>query len=266
MLELTNVTKSFDGEPALEDITLTVPEKAFLCILGPNRCGKSTLLRLIAGLDTPTGGRILLDGQPVVGPGPERGLVFQEYALFPWRTVTQNITFGLELKGLAKAERQLRAQHYLDVVGLQEFADYHPRNLSGGTKQLVAIVRALANDPAIILMDEPFGALDAQTRNVMQERLLDVWQQERKTILFVTHSVDEAVFLADQIVVMSYRPGHILEQVTVDLSRPRVRTSSNFNSLRNHLLHTLHDEVMRGLNNGVPPRPPERRPYLVLPV
>ncbi len=252
MLELINVTKSFGGEPALENITLTVPEEAFLCILGPNRCGKSTLLRLIAGLDTPTAGRILLNGQPVVGPGPERGLVFQEYALFPWRTVAQNIAFGLELKGLPKAERQQRVHHYLDLVGLREFAGYHPQNLSGGTKQLVAIARALANDPAIILMDEPFGALDAQTRNVMQERLLNVWQRERKTILFVTHSVDEAVFLADRIVVMSYRPGYILEQVTVDMPWPRVRTSSDFNSLRMHLLQTLHDEVMRGLNDGVP--------------
>lgn len=244
MLKLTRVSKEFDGVLALDQVSLEVEEGVFLCLVGPNRCGKTTLLRLIAGLDRPTGGEIWLNGQRVEGPGPDRGFVFQEYALFPWRTVTQNIAFGLELRGLGRAERQRVVKHYLELVGLRDYADYYPSSLSGGSRQLVAIARALANDPRIILMDEPFAALDAQTRNHMQERLLDIWQRERKTILFVTHNVDEAVFLADRIAVMSRRPGHILEVVSVDLPRPRVRTSVEFNAIREHLLSLLTREIL----------------------
>lgn len=243
MLKLTRVSKEFDGVLALDQVSLEVEEGVFLYLVGPNRCGKTTLLRLIAGLDRPTGGEIWVNGRRVKEPGPDRGFVFQEYVLFPWRTVAQNIAFGLELKGLKRREQQRVVQHYLELIGLTGYADYYPASLSGGSKQLVAIGRALANDPHIILMDEPFASLDAQTRNHMQERLLDIWQRERKTILFVTHNVDEAVFLADRIAVMSPRPGRIVETVSVELPRPRVRTGGEFNSLREHILGLLTQEI-----------------------
>ncbi|MFQ6014300.1 MAG: ABC transporter ATP-binding protein [Anaerolineae bacterium] len=235
--------KSGKSVQALADVNLEVREGEFLCLVGPSGCGKTTFLRIVAGLETPSSGQVLMEGQPIAGPDPERGMVFQEFALFPWRTVLGNVEFGLEIQGVeAKARREM-VMRYINLTGLGGFEHSYPHQLSGGMKQRAAIARVLANDPKIILMDEPFGSLDAQTRNLMQAELLDIWQKERKTILFVTHNVDEAVFLADRIAVMSRRPGYILEVVLVDLPRPRVRTSSEFNAIREHILYLLTREI-----------------------
>src|SRR5258708_7579186 len=199
------------GRPvlALDDVSLTVRTREFLALLGPSGCGKSTLLYLMGGFLPIEGGRILIEGQPVAGPGPDRGIVFQHFALFPWKSVRANILYGLERAGLPRAERELRAQAYIDLVGLSGFEDSYPSQLSGGMKQRTAIARTLAFDPKILLMDEPFGALDAQTRGLMQAELLRIWQLTPKTVIFVTHDVQEAVYLADRVAVMSARPGRI---------------------------------------------------------
>jgi NitT/TauT family transport system ATP-binding protein len=240
-LTLRNVTRTYDAEngsrEALENINLEVKPREFLCIVGPSGCGKTTLLRMIAGLDYPTSGEIILDGTPVQGPSPDRGMVFQEFSLFPWRTVLKNVEFGLRIQGKRDVKRT--AEHYIELVGLTGFEHSFPFQLSGGMKQRVAIARALATEPAILLMDEPFGSVDAQTRNVLQEELLEIWKRTKKTILFVTHSVDEAVYLADRVVVMSSRPGRIIEVVSVDIERPRKRTSWQVNALREQLLMFL---------------------------
>jgi len=240
-LILRNVTRTFDAEngsrEALENINLEVKPSEFLCIVGPSGCGKTTLLRMIAGLDYPTSGEIILDGTPVQGPSPDRGMVFQEFSLFPWRTVLKNVEFGLRIQG--KRDIKRTAERYIELVGLKGFEHSFPFQLSGGMKQRVAIARALATEPAILLMDEPFGSVDAQTRNVLQEELLEIWKRTKKTILFVTHSVDEAVYLADRVVVMSLRPGRILEVLSVDIERPRKRTSGQVNALREQLLMLL---------------------------
>ena len=240
-LILRNVTRTFDAEngsrEALENINLEVKPSEFLCIVGPSGCGKTTLLRMIAGLDYPTSGEIILDGTPVQGPSPDRGMVFQEFSLFPWRTVLKNVEFGLRIQG--KRDIKRTAECYIELVGLKGFEHSFPFQLSGGMKQRVAIARALATEPAILLMDEPFGSVDAQTRNVLQEELLEIWKRTKKTILFVTHSVDEAVYLADRVVVMSLRPGRILEVLSVDIERPRKRTSGQVNALREQLLMLL---------------------------
>jgi len=240
-LILRNVTRTFDAEngsrEALENINLEVKPSEFLCIVGPSGCGKTTLLRMIAGLDYPTSGEIILDGTPVQGPSPDRGMVFQEFSLFPWRTVLKNVEFGLRIQG--KRDIKRTAERYIELVGLKGFEHSFPFQLSGGMKQRVAIARALATEPAILLMDEPFGSVDAQTRNVLQEELLEIWKRTKKTILFVTHSVDEAVYLADRVVVMSLRPGRILEVLSVDIERPRKRTSEQVNALREQLLMLL---------------------------
>src|SRR5262245_37550763 len=199
---------------ALEDISLAVGDREFLALLGPSGCGKSTLLYLIGGFLPVENGRILLDGNPITAPGPDRGIVFQHFALFPWKTVRANVLYGLERMGLARAEREKRAQSFIDLVGLTGFEDSYPAQLSGGMKQRTAIARTLAFDPKILLMDEPFGALDAQTRHLMQSELLGIWQRTPKTVIFVTHDVQEAVYLADRVVVMSARPGRI--KATVD--------------------------------------------------
>jgi NitT/TauT family transport system ATP-binding protein len=243
MLEFRNVTKQFDNFIALKNISFTVPDKAFICILGPSGCGKTTLLRLAAGLDKPTSGEILLDGEKIEGPGPERGVVFQEYALFPWRTVRKNIEFGLEIKGLSKEQRKQIVDKYLEIVQLIKFAEAYPHELSGGMKQRVAIARALANEPKILLMDEPFGALDAQTRNQLQVELLAIWEKEQETILFITHNVDEAVFLAEKIVLLTASPGRIKEIIDVDIPRPRKRTDFEVNRLRDRILRSLAEEI-----------------------
>jgi NitT/TauT family transport system ATP-binding protein len=220
-LELRNITKTFKTEEgeltALESINLAINPSEFLCIIGPSGCGKSTLLRLIAGLDDPSSGEILLDGKELRGPSLDRGMVFQEYSLFPWRTVLKNVTFGLEIQGIDKQEQYKIAKEYIELVGLKGFEKRYPYELSGGMKQRVAIARALATEPAILLMDEPFGSVDAQTRNILQEELLEIWKRTKKTILFVTHSVDEAVYLADRVAVVSSRPGCLVKCAKIGL-------------------------------------------------
>jgi NitT/TauT family transport system ATP-binding protein len=252
MLSISNLEKVFTkgkGEEkllAIKDFNLEVEEGQFICLLGPSGCGKTTLLRIVAGLDFQTGGEILINGKVITGPGSDRGMVFQEFGLFPWRTARKNIEFGLELRKVPAKERQLISQKYIELVGLKGFEDAHPYELSGGMKQRVGIARALANDPAVLLMDEPFGALDAQTRNLMQKELLRIWKETKKTVLFVTHSVDEACFLADRIVVMTSRPGTIKEIFPIDWQRPRDRASVEFANLRKRILAELEREVTAG--------------------
>ncbi|BDH79543.1 MAG TPA: ABC transporter ATP-binding protein [Methanothermobacter sp.] len=242
-LKIEGLSKKFKDRPILEDINLQVEDGEFLCIVGPSGCGKTTLLRIIAGLEEPTTGRVFADGKPVKGPGADRGFVFQQYTLFPWRTVLENVTFGLELKGLEEGEREKIAMEYLKLVGLEDFKDAYPYELSGGMKQRVAIVRALANNPKFLLMDEPFAALDIQTRNLLQKELLYIWEKTNETIIFVTHNVDEAVFLADRIVVLSVRPGRILRTFKVEIERIRDRLSKDFLTLRGEILNILEKEV-----------------------
>ena len=222
-----------DGEVtnALVDFNLRVGSGEFVCLLGPSGCGKTTALRTIAGLQVPSRGEILVDGSPVHGPSSDRCLVFQEYTLFPWYKVIDNVAYGLKLQGMDRSERRRRASSLLEAVGLSGFEGHYPEQLSGGMRQRVAIARALAIDPAVLLMDEPFGALDAHTRGVLQTELLRVWGQAAKTTLFVTHSIEEAVYLADRIVVMTPHPGRIQEVMTVELERPRDKFGSAFSGL-----------------------------------
>jgi NitT/TauT family transport system ATP-binding protein len=232
---------------ALEPTDIVVADNDFVTILGPSGCGKSTLLRLVAGLDRPTTGEIRLDGRPVKNPGPDRGMVFQSYTLFPWLSVSDNIAFGLREKGIPAAERRDTVSRWLDRVGLRSFANHYPKQLSGGMQQRTAIARALANGPEILLLDEPFGALDNQTRALMQELLLGIWEKERKTILFVTHDIDEAIFLASRVVVMTARPGRIKATVPVDLPRPRhytVKTTPEFSALKARLTEEIRVEAV----------------------
>ena len=242
-LKIEGLSKKFKDRPILEDINLEVKDGEFLCIVGPSGCGKTTLLRIIAGLEKPTKGRVFANGKPVKGPGADRGFVFQQYTLFPWRTVLENVTFGMEIKGLEKNEREKIAMEYLKLVGLEDFKDAYPYELSGGMKQRVAIVRALANNPKVLLMDEPFAALDIQTRNLLQKELLYIREKTNETIIFVTHNVDEAVFLADRIVVLSARPGRILRTFKVEIDRIRDRLSKDFLTLRGEILKILEKEV-----------------------
>ncbi len=242
-LEIRNLTKTFSTEEgemaALEDVSIEVKPAEFLCIIGPSGCGKTTLLRMVAGLDHPSSGEIILDGKEVKGPSPDRGMVFQEFSLFPWRTVLKNVEFGLEIKGVGDKARREIAEKYIELVGLQGFENHYPYELSGGMKQRVAIARALATEPSILLMDEPFGSVDAQTRNILQEELLEIWKRTKKTVLFVTHSVDEAVYLADRVAVMSARPGCLVKCLDIDIPRPRKRTSMEVNEFRGKLLMWL---------------------------
>jgi ABC-type nitrate/sulfonate/bicarbonate transport system ATPase subunit len=252
-LVIDNVSRIFPavrgGTPtrALEPTNLSVADNDFVTILGPSGCGKSTLLRMVAGLDTPTTGRILLDGRAITGPGADRGMVFQSYTLFPWLTVSENISFGLRERGVSQRERNEIARQWLEKVGLTSFAHHFPKQLSGGMQQRTAIARALANDPKILLLDEPFGALDNQTRALMQELLLGIWERERKTVIFVTHDIEEAVFLASRVVVMSARPGRIKADVAVDLPHPRhytVKTSPAFSDLKARLTEEIRVEAV----------------------
>jgi NitT/TauT family transport system ATP-binding protein len=225
---------------SLLDINVEIRDGEFICILGPSGCGKTTLLRIIAGLESPTSGQVLIDGTAIERPNPKLGMIFQDYSLYPWRTVNENIAFGLELRGVGKVERDKIGDEYLELAGLAGFGNSYPYELSGGMRQRVAVVRALAVDPVVLLMDEPFGALDAQTRNRLQHDLLEIWDKTEKTILFVTHSVDEAVFLADRIVVLTPRPGHVCEIIDVDHLRPRDRTSVEFAKVRRHVLDLIN--------------------------
>jgi NitT/TauT family transport system ATP-binding protein len=206
---------------ALKNINFQTHRREFLCIIGPSGCGKSTLIRILAGLETHSGGEVLLDGRPVNGPGRERGMVFQGYTLFPWLTVRKNVMFGLRMNGIGRAEAGKQADEWLALIGLQKFADAYPNQLSGGMKQRVAIIRALVNHPRILLMDEPFSALDAQTRARMQSYLLEIWKKVDITVIFITHDLDEAIFLADRILVLSAHPGAVQELIEVPLERPR---------------------------------------------
>jgi len=244
-LEIRDLNKSFakdDGSRlvVLDHITFDVKNKEFVCILGSSGCGKTTLLRMIAGLDTAESGTIVLDGEEMKGTNPKVGMVFQEYSLFPWRTVIDNIAFGLEMQGIAKEERYRIAERYLKLVNLAQFRDSFPSELSGGMRQRVAVARALALDPVLLLMDEPFGALDAQTRNMLQQELLEIWEETKKTIIFITHSVDEAVFLSDRIIVLTPRPGRICRIFPVGLPRPRDRTSPEFAQVRREVLDLIN--------------------------
>lgn len=260
-IQIQNVGKTFPIKPstrretaaqaftALENINLEVKPGEFLVIVGPSGCGKSTLLDLLGGLVAPSSGRILIDGQPVTGPALDRGLVFQQYALFPWRTALQNIEFGLEAKRVGRRERAERARHFLAMVGLEGFGDRLPHELSGGMKQRVAIARSLAYDPGVLLMDEPFAALDAQTRETLQDELLRIWQASGKTIVFITHGIDEAVYLGQRVAVMTSRPGRIKEVVDIPfVARGReedLRSDPAFAQLRHRIWGLLRDEFRK---------------------
>jgi NitT/TauT family transport system ATP-binding protein len=232
---------------ALEDISLQVKNQEFLALLGPSGCGKSTLLYLIGGFLPVETGSIKIDNVPVGGPGPDRGIVFQHFALFPWKTVRGNILYGLERQGIARAEREQRAQHFIDLVGLSGFEDSYPSQLSGGMKQRTAIARTLAIDPKILLMDEPFGALDAQTRHLMQSELLGIWQRSPKTVIFVTHDVQEAVYLADRIAVMSARPGRIktIIENKIDRTDPDLFKTKAFVDQVDNIWGLVRDEAIK---------------------
>jgi NitT/TauT family transport system ATP-binding protein len=235
---------------ALENISLEVGENEFSVIVGPSGCGKTSLLRLVAGLIAPSEGAIYLDGRRVVRPGKDRGMVFQSYTLFPWLTVRDNVEFGLKVGGMAAEARHEIAGRYIAQVGLLGFEAAYPKHLSGGMMQRVALARALANDPAILLMDEPFGALDSQTRALMQELLLEIWQRARKTVLFITHDIDESILLGDRVYVMTARPGQIKEMVEIDIPRPRsaeVLTSDAFIAIKRRIMRSIHEEAVRTL-------------------
>lgn len=235
-----------DTFTALDHVSFEVPDEQFAVIVGPSGCGKSSLLYLTAGLNEPTEGEIYVGGQKVEGPGADRGMVFQGYTLFPWLTVRQNIEFGLKRRKLPTSEIRTIVEFYLNEVGLAKFAEHYPKQLSGGMMQRVAIARALANDPQILLMDEPFGALDSQTRLQMQQLLLQVWGNSKKTVVFVTHDIDEAILLADRIYVMGARPGRIKEILDVPIERPRtldVVMEPEFIRMKRHILGLLHDDM-----------------------
>ena len=232
---------------ALNGVDFDIRENEFICVIGPSGCGKSTLLNIIAGLLEPTSGQILVDGKPISGTGTDRGVVFQQYALFPWLTVKKNVEFGLKLKGLSKEECDTIAMKYLKMVELEKFADSYPKELSGGMKQRVAIARAYAMNPEVLLMDEPFGALDAQTRTQLQSELLKAWQEENKTCFFVTHDIEEAIVLATRVVIMSARPGRIKEVVDIDIPYPRdqeTKMSERFIELKNHIWGQVYQEYL----------------------
>jgi len=246
ILAIRGVERRFDTTLALQATDLEVAENDFITILGPSGCGKSTLLRIVAGLDRQTAGEVLLDGRRIDAPGADRGMVFQSYTLFPWLTVLDNVCFGLRERGLPRAQQLDVAHGFLGKVGLKGFDAHYPKQLSGGMQQRVAIARALANDPRMLLMDEPFGALDHQTRELMQELLLGIWEAEKKTVLFVTHDIDEAVFMGSRVVVMSARPGRIKLDRVVPLAHPRhysIKTEREFAELKAELTEQVRVEV-----------------------
>ena len=249
MIEARKVSKEFNKRTnvvALDDLDLSVRSNEFVSIIGPSGCGKSTFLLIVAGLESLTSGEVICDGKAVTGPDPKRAIVFQEYLLFPWQTVRKNIEFGPRVNGVNADERKKISDHYISLVGLQGFENQYPHELSGGMKQRVAIARALANNPDVLLMDEPFGALDALTREMLQTELLRIWQSEKCTVLFVTHSISEAVFLSDRVVIMSSRPGRIISDIRIDLPRPRSREtlfSPEFKEYEREMRQIIWDEV-----------------------
>jgi NitT/TauT family transport system ATP-binding protein len=241
LLQASNAGKIYPGGiEALRNANLTVENGEFVCLIGASGCGKSTLLRMIAGFETPTSGQIMMRGREVIGPGPDRGMVFQDYGLFPWLTVRGNIAFGPLARGKGKAEANRTADRFISMMGLDRFADSYPHQLSGGMKQRVAIGRVLANDAALALMDEPFGALDAMTRERLQDELLTIWRATGLSVVFVTHSLEEAIFLADRVMVMSPGPGRIVAEERIAIDRPRDVSSPEFNAIRRHLASLLH--------------------------
>ena len=243
-LELNSISKRFGDVQALKDLHFSVEQNEFVTVLGPSGCGKTTALRIIDGVQAPDEGTVTIGGEPISGSGQDRGFVFQEFRLFPWRTVLKNVTFGLEISGVPEDERRERAEQYLSMVGLSDFEDHYPHELSGGMKQRVGIARALAIEPEILLMDEPFGALDAMTRETMQKELLQIWQQERRTVVFVTHDIDEAVFLSDRIHILQPRPGRLYRTINIDLGRPRdtdLKQSDEFVKYRREAWRTLEE-------------------------
>ncbi len=246
LVRAAGVNKVFGAQPggvvALKDIDLEIRPGEFVCLLGPSGCGKSTLLNAIAGFSLPTSGTLEVSGKPVTAPGPDRGMVFQEYALFPWMTVEANIAFGLDIRGTGSEEKARIVDDLLDMLGLKEFRHRFPKDLSGGMRQRVAIARVLALDPPIMLMDEPFGALDALTRRSLQDELLRIWRSVGKTIVFVTHSIEEAVYLGSRVVILTYRPGTIKRDVTIDLPYPRDSNSPEFNAIKKDLASLVHAE------------------------
>ena len=250
-LHIDNVRKVFNtrnGEMvALNGVTLDIHENEFICVVGPSGCGKSTLLNIIAGLSEPTSGAVYCDGKKVTGTGTERGVVFQQYALFPWLTVKKNVRFALEMRGVKGAEADELAMEYLAKVELTKFADHYPKELSGGMKQRVAIARAYAAEPQVLLMDEPFGALDAQTRTQLQSELLETWEKDQKTCFFITHDVEEAIILAQKVIIMSARPGRIKEIVDITIPYPRTqetKMSPEFLELKNHIWGQVYHEYL----------------------
>lgn len=250
--QIEKITKCFQIRKkrvqALDEISLSIRQNEFVAILGTSGCGKSTLLRMLAGFTAPTTGRILSKGRPIAGPGPDRGMVFQAYTLFPWLTVRKNVEYGLKQIGMDKAQQAQTARKYLEVVGLGSFEDAFPKELSGGMKQRVAIARALATNPDSLLLDEPFGALDTQTRSMMQELTLQVWRQYPKTIVMVTHDIEEAIFMADRIVVMRARPGSVKELIEVDLPRDRdfyIKSDPRFLAYKRHITELIYEESMK---------------------
>jgi len=248
-IQISNVHKIFSSGGrevvALNAINIDIKPGEFICLLGPSGCGKSTLLNAVAGFSLPTTGSILVDGKPVLAPGPDRGMVFQEYALFPWMTVADNVAFGLEIKKMPKAQIREKVGSLLEMLNLQDFRDRYPKDLSGGMRQRVAIARVLALDSPIMLMDEPFGALDSLTRRNLQDELLRIWTEFKKTIIFVTHSIEESIYLADRILVMTYRPGTIKRDVRVTMPRPRDPSSVEFNNLKKELSQLVMEEQSR---------------------
>ena len=250
-VKIDNVRRVFNtrnGEMiALNGVSLDIMENEFICVVGPSGCGKSTLLNIIAGLLEPTSGKIYCDGKEVTGTGTERGVVFQQYALFPWMTVKKNVMFGLNLKGIKGQEAEDIAMRYIKMVQLEDFANHYPKELSGGMKQRVAIARAYAVNPSVLLMDEPFGALDAQTRTQLQSELLVTWEKERKTCFFITHDVDEAIILAQKVIIMSARPGRIKEIVDINIPYPRTQETKmlpEFLELKNHIWSQVYQEYL----------------------
>ncbi len=250
MISVQGISKRYGSFQAVEHVNLEIAKGEFVVLLGASGCGKSTLLNLITGFDQPTSGRIVVNGREVTKVDPHCGMVFQQYALFPWLTVRDNVAFGLKMKGISRSQRNETAQRFIEMVGLNGFEDKYPNALSGGMRQRVSIARVLANDPDVILLDEPFAALDAMTRQVLQDELLQIYEKSKKTIIFITHSIDEALLLSTRMLIMSARPGRVVTDIMNDLPMPRnaeVQLSPRYNELKSQIWGTVQSEVMRSL-------------------